>query len=362
VVLALVTDAFGSDGGISQYNRDLASALARAPGGGPVHLLPRRAPQRTEDIPAGVSQHRARLGRLAYAFAAWRLAARLKPDQIVCGHLYMAPLAWALARLTGARLIIQAHGIEAWESPGPIERWAVERADLVLAVSRDTRARLLTWARLEPERVRVASNTMAEDFAPGDSVAARKRFGLGDDFVLLTVGRLDGRERYKGQDHVIRLLRRLESEGLKPLYLIAGHGDDRRRLATLARRQGVAGRVRFLGHVCRKELPDLYRAADLFVLPSSGEGFGIVLLEAMASGTPTVTTAAGGAADPVADGELGVVVEGQRLLPGLAQACQDRKLGRLAHGEGLSRKVRERFGRAAFERRIRLCLEQPGRV
>jgi phosphatidylinositol alpha-1,6-mannosyltransferase len=356
-ILALVTDAFGGRGGISQYNRDLAIALAGVPDVQQVRLLPRHAPDPVDSLPAKITQHTARLGRLTYILAAAVLAIRHRPRWIICGHLFMAPLAWALARLTGARLIVQAHGIEAWTSPDRFTRWGVEQADLVLAVSRDTRARVLDWARIPPERVRVASNTVAEDFTPGDPTADRARFDLGDDFVLLTVGRLDGREGYKGQDHVISLMQRLSGEGLDPLYLIAGDGDDSRRLEALAQSQGVANRVRFLGHVRRQDLPSLYRAADLFVLPSSGEGFGIVLLEAMASGTPTLTLGVGGTADPVADGELGRVVEGDNLWPGLAQACRDRKVGRLAHGEALSCEVRERFGRAAFDRRIRMCFQ-----
>jgi phosphatidylinositol alpha-1,6-mannosyltransferase len=270
----------------------------------------------------------------------------------------MAPLAWLIARATGARFIIQTHGVEAWPRPRFLTRRAVERADLIMAVSRDTRARVLDWARIAPERVRVVSNTMAEDFTPGDRRAARAQFGLADGLVLLTVGRLDPRERYKGHDRVIELLGRLAQDGLDPRYLIAGDGQDRRRLEALAKRRGVAGRVGFLGRTPATDLPALYRAADLFVLASTGEGFGIVLLEAMASGTPALALAAGGTHDPLADGELGRLAPEAALQPVLEQACRDRLANHMPLGEALSSEVRRRFGRPAFDRRVQLCLEQ----
>jgi len=174
-ILALVTDAFGGRGGIAQYNRDLAAALTRAPGIGRVHLLPRLSPDPLGSLPPNLTQHRPRFGRVAYALAAWRLAVRLKPRWVFCGHLFMAPLAWAVARRTGARLIVQTHGVEAWARPGLPTRLAAEQADLILAVSRHTRARVLDWARIAPERVRVVSNTVAEDFAPADAGRTRSR-------------------------------------------------------------------------------------------------------------------------------------------------------------------------------------------
>jgi phosphatidylinositol alpha-1,6-mannosyltransferase len=350
--LALVTDAYGGRGGIAQFNRDLAAALISAPSIGAVEILPRMTPAAAEEPPVGVRQHAPRLARAGYAQAAWRLAGELEPGLIFCGHLFMAPLAAALARRARARLIVQAHGIEAWSAPTLWRRRAVERADLVWAVSRDTRARLLRWADIEPERVRVASNTVAEDFTPADSAGARERLALPDRFTILTVGRLDSRERYKGHDRIIPLLKCLRRGGAAPLYLIAGEGDDRPRLEALVRAHGVDNEVRFLGHVPRQTLPDLYRAAELFVMPSSGEGFGIVLLEAMACGTPAVGLAVGGASDALCDGELGAVLEESDLLAGLQLACGERLAGRLPAGEELSARVHARFGRAAFNRRI----------
>lgn len=295
--LALVTDAWGGRGGIAQYNRDFLGAIAPTT---VLRILPRHAQDPVSDLPAGATQMPPRPGRWRYAVAAVLDALRHRPDVVFCGHLYMAPLAAVIARLCSARLVVQTHGIEAWPRPSRAVRWATERADLVLAVSRYTRAQVLSWAALDPERVAVLPNTVSARFTPGDRAAARRRFDLGDQRVLLTVGRLAASERYKGQDRVIEALPALIAAGHDVLYLIAGDGDDRQRLEALARSTGVSDRVRFLGAVGGDCLPDLYRAADLFVMPSTGEGFGIAYLEAMACGTAAVGLRAKGDADALA--------------------------------------------------------------
>ena len=164
----------------------------------------------------------------------------------------MAPLAWLIARLKGAKLVVQMHGIEAWPRPSRLQRAAVEAADLIMCVSRYTRACVAGWAAIAPERVVVMPNTVEDAFAPGDGSALRTALGLKDRRVLLTVGRMDSRERYKGHDRVIAAIPDLIAQGHDVVYLIIGEGDDRARLEELARETGVADRVRFLGAVSQR--------------------------------------------------------------------------------------------------------------
>jgi phosphatidylinositol alpha-1,6-mannosyltransferase len=359
-----MTDAFGGRGGIAQYNRDFLGALAAT---GPIDVLPRHAPDPVEGLPDAVAQTPARAGRWRYAARAVVEAFRCRPGLVFCGHLYMAPLAALIARLRRARLIVQTHGIEAWPRPSRVVRWATERADLVLAVSRHTRAQVLNWAALEPERVAVLPNTVSERFAPGDRAASRLRFGLGAERVLLTVGRLAASERYKGHDRVIDALPRLVAAGHDLVYLVAGSGDDRARLEALARDRGVSDRVRFLGEVPDEALPDLYRAADLFVMPSTGEGFGIAYLEAMACGTPAFGLAVNGDADALApmSGRLAsfsvdaVGVPAREPATALAAAI-DRLLGEFdaADRGRLAQAARSRFGRDRFSARAHGLLDR----
>jgi phosphatidyl-myo-inositol dimannoside synthase len=296
-VLALLTDAYGGYGGIAQYNRDFTAALAAAPDIAEVVIAPRIQPAPLEKLPRGVVQHRPRFNRAAYSLRALFHALTLQPDIIYIGHLYHGPLGWMLARLTGAKLIIQLHGTEVWDTLKPWDRRALEGSDRVLTVSRDTRARLIADANLAPERVRVLANTVGAAFTPGDRAAARARFGITAAKVVLTVSRLDDREGYKGHDKVLPQIAALRQTGLDVVYLIAGTGEDRPRLERLVAELGLEAAVRFLGKVPAADLPDLYRAADLFALPSTGEGFGIVYLEALACGTPAIGLAIGGVPD-----------------------------------------------------------------
>lgn len=341
-LLAFVTDAFGGRGGIAQYNRDLLGAVAGA-GTVSVRVLPRLAPDPAATHP-GNSQDPPRLHRGRYVVSALRAALTERADIVFCGHLYMAPLCVFIARLTRAKLIIQMHGIEAWPRPSRLQRAAVEAADLVLCVSRFTRACVLGWAAIAPERVVVLPNTVRAEFAPGDGPTLRVASGLQDKRVLLTVGRMDGRERYKGHDLVINAIPQLIAAGHDVVYLIVGDGDDQKRLEACASQAGVADRVRFLGAVQLPRLIEIYRAADLFVMPSTGEGFGIAFLEAMASGTPALGLAVAGAKDALADGELGDLVPEPNLVAALIQALERKK----AEPYELAAATRARFGRERF--------------
>ena len=309
-VLALVTDAYGGGGGIAQFNRDLFDAMARSGLVQEVVVLPRAAGPVTGPIPEKVRQLPPRAGKAGYAVHALRAARDLGPfDVVFCGHLFASPLATALARLAGAQYWQQLHGIEAWSCPGRIVRRAVEGATLVTAVSRHTRRLFLSWARKCPETVKVLPNTVDERFHPGPKPAGLlSRYGLTGKTVLLTVSRLAAAERYKGHDRVIGALARLLPVHPDLVYVIAGDGDDRPYLEGLAGRAGVRENVRFVGHVPEEELPDLYRAADVFVMPSTGEGFGIVFLQALASGLPVLGADGDGSRDPLRDGEDGALV------------------------------------------------------
>jgi glycosyltransferase involved in cell wall biosynthesis len=134
-------------------------------------------------------------------------------------------------------------------------------------------------------------------------------YGLSGKKVLLTVSRLSSSDSYKGHDRVIRALPRVLAQHPEAVYLVVGDGDDRPRLEAIATEAGVAERVRFAGRVGADDLPDHYGVADVFVMPSTGEGFGIAFLEAMASGIPVIGGNQDGSVDPLADGELGTALD-----------------------------------------------------
>jgi len=355
-MLALATDAFGGRGGIAQYNRDFLCALAETGAVSSIHVIPRHAP----DAPGlampskTIRQAPARPGRIAYSVTALATALSQPVDIVFCGHLFMAPLAALIAKLKDAKLIIQTHGVEAWPHPSRFQMEALKTADLVLCVSRYTRAAVVACNAIAPERVLVVPNTVREEFTPGDGSRLRAALGIGSKRVLLTVARMDSRERHKGHDRVIAAIPDLVAKGHDVCYAIAGEGDDRARLEALARQAGVSDRVLFLGAVGLQELVEAYRMADLFVMPSTGEGFGIAFLEAMACGTPALGLDVAGAKDALADGELGMCVPEAELSSAIDRALNAPR----PDPYELAGKVHARFGRELFAKRVCAALSR----
>lgn len=348
-----MTDAFGGYGGIAQYNRDLATALSLFPGIEAIEILPRIAPDPFSrgDLPERVHQHSPSSARGIYAARALHRALALRPDVVICGHLYHASLSKLVATACGASVVSILHGIETWQGFSRSQRVALAGSARILCVSSDTEERVVKACPNLAGRTHLTYNAVGSQFRPGDRAAARAKFNVTDRTVLLSVGRLDKNERYKGHDRIIPLLANLSTD-LPVVLLIAGEGDDELRLRDLADQNGVADFVRFLGKVPKSDLVELYRAADLFALPSTGEGFGIVFVEAMACGTPAIGLAVGGAPDALGHGTLGTLSSIDAFPHHFAAALGAAQRMDETSRTKLSEAVHARFGFAAFQARI----------
>ena len=346
-VLALLTDAYGSTGGIAAVNRDLLAAVAGAPEVDRVVVLPRVQPGPAEGVPDGVDvREDAAGGKGRYLGALAGLLARDRRfGLVVCGHTHLLPFAAFAARVCAAPVVLVVHGIEAWR---PTTHRAANRlagrVAHAVAVSELTRGRFCAWSGLPEARVTVVPNAVdLGAFTPGPRPAAlAARYGLGGRPVVLTLGRLAGEARAKGFDRVLEALPALADAVPDVAYLVAGDGPDRARLGAKAEGLGVADRVVFAGFVAEAEKADHYRLADAFALPSEGEGFGIVLLEAMACGVPVVASARDAGREAVRDGLLGAVVDPRdpaAVAAALAAALRRPK----AVPDGLDHFSRDRF-------------------
>lgn len=308
-VLALVTEAFGGYGGIAQYNRDFLTALSMSDSITAVTAIPRFG-KPSADLPAGIAQLSPSPTRTAWSARSIYQAFKWRPNLIFCGHLNSAPLAAAIGKAIDCPIWLQVHGIEAWSERGGLMRQAIEAASLISSVSRFTRSRLLSWCDIAPESVRVLPNTLGtidqtrkkrEDLISLHNLRNRK--------VILTVGRMAASERYKGHDRIISCLPRLRHSVPSSIYVVVGSGDDRPRLEALACDLGVGDIVKFTGQIADTELADFYTLADVFAMPSTGEGFGIVFLEAAAHGLSIIGGNRDGSVDALADGAIGTLVD-----------------------------------------------------
>ena len=350
-LLALVTDGFGAPGGIARYNRDFLTALAMQQDVDSIMVMPRNGtcgtllPKRIEQVPPIQ-------GKWLYAVKTIRLVlAEYAPDLIFCGHLNQLPLAWLTAKLVRAPLWLQLHGTDAWNRPKSITGRLVEKVNLVTCVSRHTRRQFLSWANIAPSRVKILPNTVSEPANPQPKQVRPRNLGIDGKKTVLTVGRLCARECYKGHDRIIACLPRLLEEHPNLSYLIAGDGDDRKRLEALAVQHGVSANVNFLGNVSDEQLAILYTTADLFAMPSTGEGFGIVFLEAMAAGTPALGLDCDGSVDPLQDGNLGMVAKEGNLCEALSKAL------RSSPPRQLVERVHAIFGQELFQKHVHRLLK-----
>jgi phosphatidyl-myo-inositol dimannoside synthase len=249
-------------------------------------------------------------GKLNFTAGAMR-AARRRPKLVLAAHPNLAPVTRAM-RLFAPKMksIVCTHGIEVWEPLPSIRRSALCHATMVLAPSRATADHLISVQGVAPDRVRVLPWALDPDFATKSAGAAPAP--LPADFppgrVILTVGRWLAAERYKGMDTLILAMSRLLLRWPDLQLAIVGSGDDRGWLEHVARDSGVQRHVHFLTNISYGELSSCYEAAEIFALPSRGEGFGFVYLEAMAHGKPVIGGAHGGAPEVIQDGVTGYVV------------------------------------------------------
>ncbi len=238
-------------------------------------------------------------------------AARRKAKLVLAAHPNLGPVMQAM-RVVAPRMktIACTHGIEVWEPLSNLRRRALRHTSLVLAPSRDTAEHVASEQGVARGRIRVLPWALDPQFeallAAGSRPAAPQGFPSGR--VLLTVGRWLATERYKGMDTLITALPRLLTAWPELQLVLVGEGDDRAWLEDLAEQNGVNRHVHFLSGLSHAELAGCYSGCEIFALPSRGEGFGLVYLEAMACGKPVIGGAHGGAPEIIEDGVTGYLV------------------------------------------------------
>lgn len=311
-ILVLTTDAFGGRGGIAKYNRDMLTALCAIPGCEEVVALPRAMPDAPGPMPSNLTYITSGLGsKLRYIRAVLGVALS-RYDLVLCGHINLLPLAALACLRSRAPLALMLYGIDAWQPhrSGLVNRLA-RRADAVFSISRVTARKFAAWSGVAEDAIPLLPNAIElEQYGAGPkSPTLLARHGLEGKSVLMTFGRLSKNERYKGVDEVLEAMPALLKKRPDLAYLVAGDGDDRPRLEAKTREVGLETRVIFAGYLPEEEKADYYRLADVYVMPSRGEGFGFVFLEAMACGIPAVASTLDGGREAVLDGKLGILVD-----------------------------------------------------
>jgi D-inositol-3-phosphate glycosyltransferase len=189
------------------------------------------------------------------------------------------------------------------------ERELIRDCHRVIASTEREKEALLHYYGASPEKIGVVPcGVNRELFQPIDQRLARQELGWRDDKIILFVGRIDP---LKGIDRLLEAVACLpDTRGLR-LMIVGGDGQSEseiERLHQLARALGIQDLVTFLGLIKHERMPYFYSAADVCVVPSYYESFGLVALESLACGTPVVTTDVGDLRKIIRPGETGYVV------------------------------------------------------
>ncbi|UQA62389.1 glycosyltransferase family 4 protein [Polyangium aurulentum] len=231
---------------------------------------------------------------------------RARADLVFTTHIALGPVA-RLLKGPRTRLVQFIHGIECWRRLPVHHRVGLAATDALLSNSAFTLARFIDY---NPAVRRIPSRVCwlgaPADRATTEAPSRAENKGLS----ALIVGRMCGEERYKGHEELIAVWSQVRRACPEARLDVVGDGNARRALEVQAERLGLvgSGAVRFWGRVSDAELRARYEAASVFAMPSRGEGFGLVYLEAMAFGLPCVASLDDAAREVIAGGETGLLV------------------------------------------------------
>lgn len=322
-------------GGMNVYIRELAQELARQHI--QVDIYTRRTNEQTPQIvqlcpgvrvihiKAGPAApiHKTELYQYTPTFARYIEEFRHREDlhyDVVHSHYWLSGVAamrlacyWDVPHITMFHTLGRLKQLAAPQQPEPplrleMEQRLIHHTDRIIASTIDERLQLIRHCAVTASQVEVIPcGVDLRLFVPQDRQQARQRLSLdAHSPILLFAGRLDP---FKGPDILLRAAVLMQN---KAQVVIAGGkltGDkDVQRLQALAHELGIYHRVRFLGARSRAEMPFLYSAADVTVVPSYHESFGLAAVESLACGTPVVATRAGGLLTVVRHEETGFLV------------------------------------------------------
>jgi glycosyltransferase involved in cell wall biosynthesis len=242
-----------------------------------------------------------------------------------------------------------------------LESWLVHRSEGIIAVSEAVGQNLSLRFPKISARLRVIPNGIdLNHFSTAllmERAQERKRWGIAPDVpVVGYVGRLE--EKTKKLTHLIEAFAYLKRSRPTAVLLIVGDGPDRQMLDALVRRKGVSPSALFIG--AQRDVEKIYPLMDVYVQPSVSEGFGLSLLEAMASGVPVLATRTGGIPEIVAEGETGRLVppaDPVAMAQSLDDLLSDANLPRTMGGAG-RRRVEKLFSIQAVMGKIEALYEK----
>ncbi len=252
-----------------------------------------------------------------FAFVIASFLKGLRSRTIILSHLNLLPVARLITAVKPRQKVVMfAHGIEVWDELPAWKTKFLRKKVQIWAVSNFTREKMIMQHHIAPQQIMVLNNCLSPFLKLPQNF--EKPAYLLDKYeinsqvpVIFTLNRLSASEKYKGYDRVITALGKLKQQQHQAFtYILAGKADEteRIRLTKLIEANNLVNEVKMIGYLSEEELTPHFLLSDLFIMPSKGEGFGIVFIEAAAHGCKVIGGNLDGSTDALLNGKLGQLI------------------------------------------------------
>jgi phosphatidyl-myo-inositol dimannoside synthase len=240
-----------------------------------------------------------------------------KSDIVVLSHIHLLWPGYLIKKLSPkTRVVLISHGIEAWKPLPDFKKKMLSQLDHFVAVSHYTKEEMKQLHDLPDIKFEVVNNCLDPFLpaTPGEDRRAefRHSYGFGDEeIVLLTLSRLSDNEKRKNYDKVLIAIKKLHKTFPQLRYMFVGKYEEaeKKRIEGVAHALGIEDDIIFTGYVPDSVIADFYNMADIYIMPSEKEGFGISFIEAMYYQKPVIAGNRDGSVDALANGEFGILVD-----------------------------------------------------
>lgn len=360
-LLVVLLSCWVSEGGIQQVNRSLLKLFAQfdACDVTVLVLLDQRA-----DIEAAIQQNpdiknlaiRGFSGnKLKFTLAYINKLLHKRYSFIWFDHINLAPF-MIIARMFCIKYSMMLYGIEVLRPLSSIKKFALSKAKQIFSISNHTMTMAQNWSNVfkKAEVCPLGIDLQLTQPLSNNSVVEHE-YVLRDRKTILIVARMDANEAYsKGHRELIEAVSLLKERLPVTLLIIVGRGTSQPIFEKLAEDKKIQDNALFTGFVPDKKLHAYYEQCDVFAMPSRGEGFGLVYLEAMAYGKPCIGSNVDAAREVISDGETGYCVDPdniEELAERLFQLLTDSEL-RKKMGQAGQKRYLENFTEQKFHERF----------
>jgi glycosyltransferase involved in cell wall biosynthesis len=283
-----------------------------------------------------------------------------KPDLILCNHINFTPLAFFYKKIFKTPYGFIAYGVDVWN----LKNYSgLTNSNFIISLSQYTKNKILENNKnlkisilvinpiVDIERFKIL-DTKTKVFSQYNLPFNKK--------IILTICRLVKSEKYKGYDKVIQVLPKILEQVKDAVYVLIGDGDDLVDVKKLIEELNLKEKVYLLGAIKNEFIPQILNTADVFIMPSKGEGFGIVFIEALACGVPVIAGNKDASKEALLNGELGILVDPDNvneIAGAIVKVLKGEAPKHLYDKNYLRQKAIENFGFEFFKNRVKMFLE-----